>query len=246
MEKEEKSTSSNIKIINFKLSINTMKILIIADVHGDLKSLSKIIDNFNEKIDLVICPGDFIDMFNIPEGFSGLEMGEIILQKLFSLNKKMFCVPGNHDPYDIIDLFEEYGVNIHHKRKTFREMTFIGFGGAETPFNTNFEPTEDEIEESLNRITRRNERGLILITHNPPFNTKLDKLSTGEHVGSNAIREFIKKKKPILAISAHIHESIGKDKIGSTVLFYPGPVFNGYYGIVEIEKGMVRCQTKKV
>jgi len=85
----------------------------------------------------------------------------------------------------------------------------------------------------------------ILVTHNPPFGTKLDKVETGEHVGSKVIREFIEKEKPLLAISAHIHEAGGIDKIGKTTIFYPGVAYEGYYGLVEVGDE-IKCEIKKL
>ena len=52
--------------------------------------------------------------------------------------------------------------------------------------------------------------------------------------------------KPLVSISAHMHESPGIDKIGNTVLFYPGPFYDGKYGIVEIKGDGVRCEIRDV
>ena len=46
-------------------------------------------------------------------------------------------------------------------------------------------------------------------------------------------------------VSAHIHESGAIDKLGSTTLFYPGPVFEGNYGIVDLSKNICACKTLK-
>ena len=63
---------------------------------------------------------------------------------------------------------------------------------------------------------------IVLLTHGPPFNTKLDKLEVG-HVGSVDYRKFIERIHPKLAISGHLHETVGKvDKIGSTKCINPG------------------------
>ncbi len=222
-----------------------LKILLIADVHGEIEKLSRFLRAFKERdFDLVLCPGDFTDMFNIPEGYTQTDVAEIVLQKLISLGKPVFCIPGNHEPYEILELFNEYGVNLHAKSRKFREFEFIGFGGATTPFNTKFEPTEDEIRESLWRLKPRSNGRTILVTHCPPYGTVVDKTETGEHVGSKTIRDFIEKEKPILAFSAHIHEAGGVDKIGRTVIFYPGAIFNNSYGLVTIDKE-VKCETKK-
>ena len=225
-----------------------MKILIFADIHGEFEKASKILNTVKtEGIDLIISPGDFTDMFSIPEGFSQIDIADMVLQKILSLGVPVFCVPGNHDPYDVIDLFNEYGVNLHAKVKTFKGIKFVGWGGAETPFNTLFEPTEQETKEELSKLEPKiKNQNFILVTHNPAFNTNLDKTMSGKHVGSKVIREFIEKNKPMLAVSAHIHESRGEDKIGETVLFYPGAMFEGYYGIVDIKEKKIKCETKKL
>ncbi|RKY00899.1 MAG: hypothetical protein DRP54_04645, partial [Spirochaetes bacterium] len=49
----------------------SMKILIIADIHGYSKKISKFFDKLIiDDVDLIICPGDFTDMFNTPPGFT--------------------------------------------------------------------------------------------------------------------------------------------------------------------------------
>ena len=61
----------------------------------------------------------------------------------------------------------------------------------------------------------------IYVIHAPPFNTNLDVITTGAHVGSKAVREFMEQWQPFLALHGHIHESpkmsgSWKDKIGKT------------------------------
>jgi len=222
-----------------------LKILVIADIHGEFEGFSRMIDRMKERdFDLLICPGDFTDIYNTPEGYSQTDIAELILQKLLSMGKPVFCVPGNHEPYEILELFDEYDVNVHGKVKKFKNIYFVGFGGAATPFNTKFEPTEEEIKTTLEEKVKRIKGDFVLITHNPAFGTKLDMTERGEHVGSKAVREFIEKNKPLLAISAHIHEARGEDILGKTTLFYPGAAYEGYCGIVEINKH-VKCEIKK-
>ncbi len=221
------------------------KIMVVADIHGEFEKFSKIVDKTKEHdFDLVICPGDFTDVFNTPEGYSQVDITELILQKLLSFGKPVFCVPGNHDPYDTLDLLDEYNVNIHGRVKKLKGLEFVGFGGAATPFNTKFEPTEEEIKETLDKGVNDIKGKFILVTHNPPFGTNLDKTETGEHVGSKTIREFIEKNKPLLAISAHIHEAGGIDKLGETTLFYPGVAYEGCYGLVKVGEE-IKCEIKK-
>jgi len=222
-----------------------MKFLVVADIHGEHENLTNILNNAPKDMDFIICPGDFTDMYNIPQGFSQLNIADIILQKLLAANKQVFCVPGNHDPYEILELFDEYNTNIHNKVKKYKGVELAGWGGAPTPFNTIFEPTEEETKESLARLGSKINNRFILVLHNPPKNTKLDLVAAGKHVGSQAARDFILDKKPVLVISAHIHEARGIDKLGDSVLFYPGEATKGYYGIVTIEGQDIKCELKK-
>jgi len=74
--------------------------------------------------------------------------------------------------------------------------------------------------EKLKKLS--NPKKTIYVIHAPPFNTKLDIVTTGAHVGSKSIRNFIEKEKPLLTLHGHIHESpkmsgSWRDKIGNTV-----------------------------
>jgi Icc-related predicted phosphoesterase len=225
-----------------------MKILIIADIHGHFDSVSDKLENINTSgFDLMLCPGDLTDMFNSPPGFSQMDVAEMLLQKLLAVKLPLYCVPGNNDPYETVDLFKEYGTNLHSTVRSLKGMKFMGFGGAETPFSSAFEPNEEEIAAGLERMgSDVKNNNFVLVVHNPPKGTKVDKTSDGKHVGSQAIREFIMKKQPLLAISAHIHESFAIDTIEKTTLFYPGPFYEGYYGVAEIKGEKVSCEIKRV
>jgi Icc-related predicted phosphoesterase len=224
-----------------------MRILVLADVHGEFRKTDAVIDKAKaSNPDIVICPGDFTDMFNVPEGFSQTDMADVVLQKILSLGKPTFAVPGNHDPYEVVELFNEYGVNLHSAVRDAGDLFLVGWGGAPTPFNTIIEPTEDETREELSRLGGAlGNRTFGLVVHNPPKDTKMDRTGAGKHVGSDAIKEFILARRPLFAVSAHIHEARGTDMLGSTVLFYPGPVYEGFYGIMETGGGKVACAIKK-
>ena len=228
-----------------------MKILIFADIHGEYEKAAEVLGRVKtEGIDLILCPGDFTDMFAVPEGFSQMDIADMVLQKIMALKVPILCVPGNHDPYEVLELFNEYNVNLHDKMRRIKGLLFIGWGGAPTPFNTIFEPSDEETTESLEKLYNKAKgEKFVLMVHDPPLGTKLDTTFTKKHVGSKAIKEFIEKRQPILAISAHIHESGGIDKLGESTLFYPGALFEGYYGIVEIDekaKKVIKCEARKI
>ena len=49
----------------------------------------------------------------------------------------------------------------------------------------------------------------MLICHAPPLDTDLDRIRTGLHAGSRAVREFIEKHQPEYFFCGHIHEAEG-------------------------------------
>ena len=224
-----------------------MRMVVIADIHGNLGALQRIMDSVSwKKDDVIICPGDFTDMSAVPQNFDQSDVADMAIQKLLIPHLPLFCVPGNHDPYEIVDLFSEYRTNLHNRKEKKGTITFVGWGGAATPFNTNFEPTEEETLTSLSALTE-NIGGLwVLVVHAPPKGTSLDVIGGGTHVGSSSIRKTIEEKKPSLVISAHVHENSGTDTIGKSVVFYPGPAYSGFYGIVEMKNGKPSCTTHRV
>jgi Icc-related predicted phosphoesterase len=225
-----------------------MRILVIADIHGYYEKAFEQLKKINtSKFDLMVCPGDLTDMFNLPPGFAQIDVADLLTQKLLAFHLPMFCIPGNHDPYEIIDVFNEYEVNLHDKVKVFKGTKFMGFGGAATPFNTIFEPSEEDIKKSLDGLGKEvKNNNFVLVVHNPPKNTRIDVVTNGDHVGSDVIRKFVEDRQPLLTISAHIHESPGIDKIGETTIFYPGPFYEGKYGVVEIKGKGIKCEIMTV
>jgi Icc-related predicted phosphoesterase len=91
--------------------------------------------------------------------------------------------------------------------------------------------TEDTIERDLHELSGLIDRPFIFVSHSPPFNTPLDVIYSGKHVGSVSIRDFIEKWSEkgclIAAFHGHIHESPKRSgsiqtKIGGTLCFNPG------------------------
>jgi Icc-related predicted phosphoesterase len=186
------------------------------------------------KFDVVVCPGDFTDVV-VPKGFSQIEIGRLIIEELKGLGKPVLGLPGNQDEI-LIKVLEDEGMSVHGMSKEIDGVGFYGYGGAKTPFGTVYEPEDSEIGNGLERAFEnvKDAKLKVQITHNPPINTKLDLISSGAHVGSEAVRSFIEAKTPQVAISAHIHEARGVDVIGSTKVINPGRFPEGYCGIVDL------------
>ena len=96
---------------------------------------------------------------------------------------------------------------------------------------------EGTIDEDLKKLKKLSDpKKTIYVIHAPPFNTKLDIVLDGAHVGSKAIRNFIEKEQPPLTLHGHIHESPKMsgswiDKTGKSICInvgsrYPKDVLN--------------------
>lgn len=217
-----------------------MEIVVVSDIHGDVENLLAYLDKIKElKFDVVVCPGDFTDV-NTPKGFTQEDIAKLIINELKTLNAPVLAVPGNVDPKNIIELLEREGVSLHGCGKIIGDYGFYGYGGAKTPFETNIEPSEEELNMGLLTAYKSIERVKfkVQITHAPPSGTVLDMIRSGVHVGSDAVRKFIEEHTPVLAISAHIHEARGIDKINKTFLINSGRFPEGYVGLVNIENGI--------
>ncbi len=220
-----------------------MKILILSDIHNDVENLMKFLDELkNVKFDVLICPGDLTDTLT-PKGFTKEEIGKLIIEEFKVFKKKILVVPGNQDK-ELIKFFENEGMSLHGKGKIIGNYGFYGFGGARTPFQTSLEPGEKEIENGLKKAFNevKKVRKKIQVTHIPPARTKIDKIFTGAHVGSEVVRKFIEEKQPLLAISAHVHEARGIDEIGKTKVINSGRFPEGYYGFVEINEEIEKIE----
>ncbi len=211
-----------------------MRILAIADIHNDVENMLQFLDKAKSmNFDVIVCPGDFTDI--APKGFSQKEIGILLLEELKSTGKPIIAVPGNWD-IDLVDFFEKDDVSVHGRGKKIGDVGFYGFGGAKTPFGTAYEPEESELEEGIRKSYEdvKDAKYKVLVTHNPPKDTRVDTITTGVHVGSAAVRKFIEKHQPDAVVCGHIHEARGKDEIGRSKIVNPGRFPEGYCGIVDI------------
>ena len=218
-----------------------MNIVVISDIHNDIENLFNYFDKIKElNVDAVICPGDFTDA-NTPRGFTQEDVARLIIKELKLLGKPIFAIPGNVDTKDMIKVFDDEGVSIHGKGKLIGDYGFYGYGGAQTPFETNIEPTEEELKLGLKNAWNevKNAKYKVQVTHNPPAGTRVDMIQSGLHVGSKVVRESIESYEPIVAISAHIHEARGTDAIKNTFVINSGRFPEGYFGFINIVNGKV-------
>lgn len=111
---------------------------------------------------------------------------------------------------------------------------YLTSSGTATPIDLN--ETDETIEQNLEALSEElkssqwKSKDFIFISHSPPMCTKLDRLRDGRHVGSLAIRHFIKQwgrdGRLKCSLHGHIHEGYEtgsvRDKIAKVPCFNLG------------------------
>jgi hypothetical protein len=203
-----------------------IRLLTVTDLHGATTAIGRANEKVaKEKLLKIIVCGDVTH-------FGSYDLAKDFL-KLFAKSKlPVLFVPGNCDPPELIQGVRLRGVsNLHGTCKIQDDLCFIGVGGCPpSPFFTPNEFSEEQILGILEAAYSKADetKKLVLVSHAPPYNTRLDATGLGQHVGSRSIRKFIEDKKPILAMCGHIHEARGVDRLGSTTIVNPGPASRGY------------------
>jgi len=203
-----------------------MKVLVGTDFHGNESAFEGFASKAEEeRVEVLLICGDITH-------FGTLREAEGLISLLTGLRLPVLFVPGNCDPPSLLGVDIEGAKCIHGKTVSYGDVTFVGIGGSPpTPFSTPFEMTEEEITETLNKASANlpHTRWLVLVSHTPPHNTRLDKTHLGLHAGSLGVRKFIKEREPHIVFCGHIHEARGEDRIGNTILVNPGPARHGDY-----------------
>jgi hypothetical protein len=194
-----------------------MKILAASDIHGDKEITKKLAKKAKEKnVDLVILCGDLTFAEQNLEGLIG---------PFKSVHKKVVLIPGNHETIATADflarLYAPGTYNLHGYSLKFGDVGLFGCGLSNIGL---FRIEEEEVKKVLLKAFEKikNLKKKILVTHTPPFGTKLDNLGFA-HVGSEGIRKVIEITKPDIVLCGHMHETFGKkDKIGKTKILNVG------------------------
>lgn len=217
-----------------------MKILIASDGHGAIEKLAKL-QEVAMDCDVVLYGGDFAEV-------DKPETGKPFLERFAKIHDRIFSVVGNCDEPDFIDDLDMYDICIQGSLSYFSGLVLSGSGGgSKFTGTTPNERTDEELADDLRLVAESVPEGtdlgdegwnnLVVVAHNPPANTKLDRATGDVHVGSPLIRAFIEKYKPLLVVSGHIHESFAVDTLGPTTLVNPGSLAEGKYAIAELSGG---------
>lgn len=206
-----------------------MKLIALTDIHGRMNYFPAVADKLPQA-DVVLLPGD-ITMF-------GREKDALdVVEQIRSRNPNVLAVMGNCDYPEVQQFLDKEGICIHAGHRIVNGVAFVGLGGSlPCPLPTLNEWSENEIEGYLAKAAAEvpQDTPMVLVSHQPAIDTATDIAGNGQHVGSRAVRAFIELRQPLLCFSGHIHESVGRDKIGETELVNPGPFMDGAFAVAEI------------
>jgi Icc-related predicted phosphoesterase len=212
-----------------------VRVLAFTDFHGNEEALQKArVRIAEEKPDAVIVAGDIAN--------HDVEKAKRFLAHLAVAESPVYFVPGNMDGVDLVTWPGSESVHgLHGRCEYLRNVGFIGLGGSpHGAFTTPNEYSEKEAAQVLQRALSDYHGGdMILVSHCPPKDTRIDRVIIGQHIGSTSVREFIERARPILVVSGHVHEAQGNDRIGSTVVVNTGPAKDGNYARISLEKSVV-------
>jgi hypothetical protein len=193
-----------------------MKILAFVDVHASFEAFKKIKEKAKkQKPDVIVCAGD-ISVFE-----QGLEH---LLREFNKYKVPFLIVQGNHETQATLTSLSSKLKNVvflHKKSYILGNYLFLGYGGGGF---SKIEPGLKKISGKFRGIIKRNaDKKVILVTHAPPYKTKLDSIE-GHACGNKTLKDFLKKNRVDLVVCGHLHENAGKsDKIKKTRIVNPGP-----------------------
>lgn len=201
-----------------------MKFLVISDLHGKKSTLEWVNPLIvKENVDCTLFLGDAVEW-----PCAAQESADMI--SLIEC-KRILAIPGNIDSPGVLDILDNVAENMHGKGKQVGDLYIAGLGGSNpTIFNTPFELQEEEIFAKLDPVSKE---GMVLMVHAPAYGFN-DVIPSGISVGSKAILDIVKKYRPKVVLSGHIHESFGRKEADGTVFINPGALKDGRCAIVEI------------
>ncbi len=178
-----------------------MNLLLFSDIHGSKKACKNIAEQA-PKADILIGAGDFGNM----------RRGIIqTIERLKAIEQPTVLVPGNAESYEELqDACQGWkqATVLHGNGTELNGIPFYGIGGGipVTPFGPwSYDFSEEEARTLLADLPEN----AVLVSHSPPKGV-VDVSSSGQSLGSTAIREAILEKQPRLVVCGHIHESDGQ------------------------------------
>ncbi len=217
-----------------------MKLLCLSDIHGEAAGLQDFLQEAGG-VDALIVAGDITHL-------GGPAEARAILDPLLASGVRVLAVAGNMDREGVRGLLRELEIDLHGRGLVVGSVGFMGLGGGtRSPFGTPWELSEADARNTLaSGVMQISSASFkVLVSHAPPQGTRIDRSTSGRHVGSKPVREFLLSGAVNLCISGHIHESPGEDTLGSALCLNLGPFKDGRYALVTIEGSQAHVSWRK-
>ncbi len=211
-----------------------MDLLVLSDIHSSFSRVESILRHECAVDGIVIC-GDFTTRGTEAEVANALSVFR-------RAGVPIFAVAGNMDSPAIDSHLTETGSGINGIGRVFGDVGFFGVSASPpTLLHTPYEISEENILAKAETGWKdvQEARWKVLVTHTPPFQTKLDRILLGKHVGSRSIRSFVEHNQPDLVVCGHIHEARGVDTIGKTQIVNCGAAAQGLYARIHLAESMM-------
>ena len=192
-----------------------MRLLLVSDLHRDLEAAASVVERASE-VDVVVGAGDFAVQRRGLEGIIGV---------LGVIRTPTVLVAGNGE--SAAELAEacsgwDAARVLHGSGLEIEGVPFFGLGGGvpETPFGA---WSWDLGEEAARDLLAGCPEGAVLVSHSPPRG-HVDRDSSGEHLGSEAVLAAVERTRPRLVVCGHVHASWGeRSDLGSVPIVNAGP-----------------------
>jgi uncharacterized protein len=189
-----------------------MKFLTFVDLHEDKKAFNDVLERSKkDDIEFVVCAGDLTEFGRNLRYF---------LKRLNNLNKKVYIIHGNHETDEMLnECLADYPncINFNHKAIRLGKYLMLGYGeGGFAQQDAQFRKI------ARDWYSKYNGEKIILVTHGPPFGSKVDLLEMG-HVGNKDFRKFAERIKVKLLICGHLHDTAGViEEVNGVKIINPG------------------------
>ena len=218
-----------------------MKIVGIVDIHGNTTHAPALAVQVPDA-DLLLLGGDLTNFGRAGDALA-------VLEALAPCAPRLLAVLGNCDYPEVRRTLAERESNLDRAGTSVGEVDLVGVGGSiACPGRTPNEYVDAELGRFLAaaQAELEGERPVIMVSHQPPSDTVLDRIGNGNHAGSAAVRAFIQVHQPLVCLSGHIHEGDGIDRIGETQLVNPGPFMYGRYAVIEVSGGVAEVAIRSL
>jgi len=183
-----------------------VRILAIADIHGVIEVYEWLQDAvLDYGAGTLILAGDLL--MGGREEEQSEQARTPVMPLLQAVAVPVLFVMGNDDHIELEPENEKIR-SVHDKRIDFGTCGVAGYQYSPPFVGSCHEKLEEEIAVDLRQVEPLLDETTIFVTHSPAFGY-VDRINSGDQLGSSALAELLGRKKVLCHIHGHIHDSFG-------------------------------------